>query len=49
MLRSTIVAAGFVALAFAIVPAEAGKKGPLPCGDYDGVPFAQRLRPGQQG
>jgi hypothetical protein len=38
MLRSMIVAGGFVALALAAMPAEAGKKGPLPCGDYDGVP-----------
>jgi hypothetical protein len=37
MWRSVAIVAGV--LVFAVVPAEAKKhKGPLPCGDYDGVP-----------
>ena len=38
MLRSMTLLAGCVAFAFTAAPANAGKKGPLPCGDYDGVP-----------
>ena len=39
MLRPLTLLACSIALAFTITSAEAKKdKGPLPCGDYDGVP-----------